>query len=87
VIKVIDRIQYDTAAATLIASGPAEDPPALDLYRTAEGRYFIVLHAYTGRQSTLLPVPADEAEQHYQDAARQLVAFEQAFPGVPVTEA
>jgi hypothetical protein len=87
VIKVIDRVRYDTAAATLIASGPAEYPPTLDLYRTAGGRYFIVMNDSPGRETALMPVPADEAEQHYQDAARQLVAFEQAFPGVPVTEA
>jgi len=94
--RIVDGIRYRVDAATLIADDQYWDGSNHErngrnrfLYRTPNGRYFVVtLTMWQGEQDALLPISPDDARAAYEEACTEHhVEYEEAFPDVTVTEA
>ena len=94
--RIVDGVRYNTETATLLAHDVYWDGHNLErsgrnrwLYRTPRGRYFVVTGTYwQGERDTLEPISQDEAIRLYEGPLCQHeVDYEEAFPGVEVTEA
>ncbi len=94
--EVIGGKRYSTATATLIASDAYWDGHNWErqgrntfLFRTPNGRYFQQLRTrWEGENDgKLTPLELDEAVSLYETLREKRVRFEDAFPGVVITEA
>lgn len=94
-IKVLGGKRYNTANATVIADNAYWDGHNFErssrntfLCRTPGGNYFVVRQTcWQGEIDTLEALTQDEAIEMYESLPEQNVSFEEAFPGVTVTEA
>lgn len=93
--RIIERVRYSTATATLIAGNDYWDGHNFErggtnqfLYRTPNGRYFTVsLTQWQGDQDHLKRVSLDEALELYEGRlSEHYVEYEAAFPDVVVEE-
>lgn len=92
---VINRKRYSVETATLLAGNDHWDGHNFErggrnrfLYRTPKGNYFLItLSCWQGETTQLIPVDQDEAISEYESMQEQRVEFEEAFPGVEITEA
>lgn len=93
--EVISGIRYDTEKAVIIADNCYWDGHNFErsgrnafLYKTPKGRYFIVRQTlWQGERDYLEPLSLKEAIELYESLPEKNVEFEEAFPGVEVTEA
>jgi len=94
--KIIDGIRYDTEKATLIAHDVYWDGRGMErrgrnmwLYRTPNGRYFIVTGTlWQGERDTLRPVDEEEARRLFETVLPEHeVDYEEAFPDVEIADA
>jgi hypothetical protein len=94
--QIIDRKQYNTSTATLLAGNDWWDGNNWErggtnqfLYRTPKGAYFTLnLTQWEGRNDCIEVVSLDEAIELYEGPLRKhRVEYDEAFPGVTVEEA
>ncbi len=94
--KIIDGIRYDTEKATLIAHDVYWDGSNFErhgrnmwLYRTPNGRYFVVTGTlWQGERDTLRPVDEAEARRLYETVLPEHeVSYEEAFPNAEIIDA
>ena len=94
--RIVNRTRYDVSKATLLASDCYWDGSNFErggrnrfLYRTPNGRYFLVsLTQWQGEQDTLEPVDIDDAVLLYEGPlSEHRVEYEAAFPDVEVMDA
>lgn len=92
---VIGGKRYRTETATLLASDAYWDGHNFErdgrnafLFRTPKGNYFVQRQSlWQGERDRLEPVSREEAIRLFEDLQEKEVDFDQAFPGVVVTEA
>jgi len=94
--RIVDRTRYSVSKATLLTSDEYWDGSNWErhgrntfLYRTPNGRYFVVtLTQWQGEQNTLEPVDLEEAIRLYEhELTEHQVTYAEAFPEVEVEEA
>ena len=93
--KIIDRKKYSVATAELLAGNDHWDGSNFErsgrnafLYRTPKGAYFYVaLTRWQGETDTLNPLTKDHAISLFEEMSEKRVTFQDAFPGVEVTDA
>jgi len=94
-VKVIDRKRYNTDTATEIASNAHWDGSNWErsgrntfLFRTPNGAYFrLDQTCWQGEQDSIRPLSVDEAVVLYEALTVVEMDFEEAFPGIEVSEA
>ena len=93
--RIVNRTRYDVATATLLASDCYWDGSNFErggrnrfLYRTPNGRYFLVsLTQWQGEQDTLEPVDLDTAISLYEGPLTEHEElYAAAFPDVAIEE-
>ena len=92
---VIGKKRYSTKTATLLAGNDHWDGSNFErsgrntfLYRTPKGAYFEVrLSQWQGEPDTLNPLTEDSAIYLFEGMSKKRLTFEDAFPGVVVTDA
>lgn len=93
--RIVDRTRYDVSTATLLASDEFWDGHNFErsgrnqfLYRTPNGRYFVVTRTqWQGEQDTLEPIPLEEAIHLYEGPlSEHEERYADAFPGVEILE-
>ena len=94
--RIVDGKRYSVETATLIAHDAYWDGNNHErsgrntfLYRTPRNAYFTVnLTMWSGEQDTLTPISQQEAIELYETSLSEHEAeYEDAFPGVTVTDA
>ena len=94
--KIINRVQYSTAKAELVASDAYWDGHNFErrgrntfLYRTKKGNWFTVtLTQWQGEQDTLTPLTEGEAIDLYETTLSvHEIDYKTAFPNVTIEEA
>ena len=94
--RIIGKRRYSTKTATLIADNVYWDGSNWErqgrntfLYRTPNGAYFTVnLTMWQGERDTLTPVSQEEAIDLYEGSLTEhYVTYQEAFPGIEVTDA
>ena len=94
--RIVDRKQYSTETATLIADDEFWDGHNWErggrnqfLYRTPNGNYFTVnMTQWQGERDTLTPVTIEEAIDLFENSLPEHhVNYAEAFPGVTVKDA
>jgi len=93
--RVVDRKKYSTQGSKLIAHNCYWDGSNWErngrnswLYKTKNGNYFTVSRSqWQGERDGLTPVDQDEAMDIYETLQEHEVEFEEAFPGVKVSQA
>jgi hypothetical protein len=92
---IINRTVYDTEKATEIANDHYWDGHNFErggrnthLFKTAKGNYFAHhVTLWQGEHDSIEPLTLDEAADMYEQLHVHVVAFEQAFPDIPLEEA
>ena len=92
--EVINGVRYDTEKAVIIADDCYWDGHNYErngrntfLYRTQNGRYFVVRQTlWQGERDQLEPLTLEEAIALYEQLPEKSMEFEEAFPGVEVEE-
>ena len=93
--RIVDKVRYSTATATLLASDCYWDGHNFErrgtnrfLYRTPRGRFFtVLLTQWQGERDTLEPVSLDEAIEEYENhLTEHYVEYRVAFPDVVIEE-
>ena len=93
--NIIDRKRYNVKTATLLTGNDFWDGHNFErsgrntfLYRTPGGAYFqVTLTQWQGERDSLIPLTQDEAIELYEHLSENRATFEEAFPGVKVTDA
>jgi hypothetical protein len=94
--RVVGRKRYSTRTGILLAGDDFWDGHNWErggrnifLYRTPKGAYFeVILTRIKGDEEGLMPLPQEEAIGMFEDfLTEHRVSFEEAFPGVEVTDA
>lgn len=95
-VRVVDGLRYDTEKSYVVAHNVYWDGNNYErdgrnkwLYRTENGRYFVVTRTmWQGERDSLEPVSEDAAVDLYtHDLPQQSLSYEDAFPGRAVDEA
>jgi len=94
--RVIEGHRYNTENATLLADNVYWDGHNMErsgrnawLYRTHNGRYFVVRGSFwQGERDTLTPVSPEEARALYEEQLPEhTVPYAEAFPEVEIIDA